>query len=41
MTALELDKKFIEDIDINNFSALFISTLLTSPGDAKPDNFIV
>lgn len=41
MTALELDRKLIEHIDMDNFSAIFISSLLTSPGDAKPDNFII
>ena len=31
----------IQTICPNNFSALFISSLLTQPGDAKPDNFIL
>jgi len=33
--------KMVQKIDIKNFSALFLSSLLARPGDAKPDNFIM
>ncbi|KYQ88296.1 ankyrin repeat-containing protein [Tieghemostelium lacteum] len=35
------DKNIINLIDHYNFSGLVISSFLTRPGDAKPDNFII
>lgn len=32
---------FLEKLDIESFSALFVSSLLVGTGDAKPDNFMV
>lgn len=33
--------EYVDLIDSKNFTALFLSSLLTGAGDAKPDNFIV